>query len=303
MKRSNNILLLFLILFTLPAKAVNLPQVNLGATSFMDAVGGPVTLLETSLSQYSGNEFIDSEGKAIPGSNKFKALSMTSLIVHVTKKKIFGGYYGMQALIPVVNIDPNTDFGLNKNETGIGDLVISPLIIQWPEQQLFDKPFWQRFNLLISLPTGKYNEKSDVSIGNNAVSLNPYYAFTWQWAQRWETSARIHYLWNGKNTKPLIAENSKSTQAGEAIHTNFATSYQLNDKWRIGVSGYYLTQITNHRKNNTDVNNSKEKVFAIGPGFSYSHKDIAIRLNAYSESSVENRTKGSNITMTLTQLF
>ncbi len=303
MTQFKTFIMCLLMLLVSPVGAVNLPQVNLGTTAFMDAVGGPVTLFETSLYRYDGNSFNDSHGNKVPGHNKLNSFSATSLVVHVTENTIFGGYYGMQALIPMATVDPDTDFDLNESESGIGDLVISPLIIQWTEKKLFGRPFWQRFNLLISLPTGKYNENSDVSIGNNAISLNPYYAFTWQWAQRWETSMRIHYLWNGKNSKPLIAEHAQNTQAGQAFHTNFATSYQINDQWRVGLSGYYLTQTTNHKKNDRDINSSKERVFGVGPGFSYTHKDLSIRFNAYSESLVVNRTKGSSLIMTLTKLF
>ena len=68
----------------------------------------------------------------------------------------------------------------------------------------------------------------------------------------WKLSWRLHYLWNAKNKDPIKRITGPpggpwpdDTQAGQAIHLNFATSFEAMPKrLHVGVNGYYLKQIT-----------------------------------------------------------
>jgi hypothetical protein len=282
---------------------VNLPAVNLGGSSFMDGVAGPGWLFQETLSLYHATDITDSEGGTIPGNNEIDtgvALTQFSLI---TEKQLFGGLYGVEILLPLVNVDVDTEFGPSGSPTGIGDLIISPLIIQWMNGKMFDKPYWHRLNLDIVLPTGKYDRDKSVNIGSNAESFNPYYAFTLEMSPKFEISGRLHYLWNSENRDPNPRLASDDTQAGQAFHMNYAASYAFKPGWRAGLAGYYLKQLTDHRIDDADIANSKEQVFAIGPGISYTAKGHFFNLNTYFESSVENRAEGTNITLRYSKVF
>jgi len=282
---------------------VSLPPVNLGGTSFVDGVAGPGWFFQETISGYNSTNFNDSQGETIPGSNEVNisvALTQFSL---VTQKKLFGGYYGAEVLLPIVSADVDTEFGPNRSPTGIGDLIISPFIIQWTNGSLFGKPYWHRLNFNLVLPTGEYDRNKSVNIGSNIVSFNPYYAFTLELSPKFEISARLHYLWNSKNNDPNPLVASDYTQPGQAFHINYAASYAFKPGWRAGLAGYYLKQLTDHRIDNVDIANSKEQVFAIGPGVFYASRGHFFNLNAYFESSAENRPEGKNIILRYAKVF
>jgi hypothetical protein len=87
-------------------------------------------------------------------------------------------------------------------------------------------------------PLGRNSPDRPVNIGNNAWALNPYYAVTLYPAKRFETSWRIHYLWNATNHAPPVATGDSTTQAAQAIHFNATGSYEIVKNVYVGANGY-----------------------------------------------------------------
>ena len=277
-----------------------LPPVNLGHTSFMDGVAGPGTLVEQSFIQYKASEFIDSDKNDI-AEGDLTTTSLVTLIAHISDVKVMGAYYGAEILIPTVNVDFNL-FG-DEETSGLGDISVSPLILQWPSIEYWGVNFSQRLNLNVSLPTGKYKSRNNLNIGSNTYIFNPHYAATLQFTPRIETSLRFHYLWNGENDNPTEQSGFDTTQAGQAIHVNFAGSYMLSQQLRAGLSSYYLTQVTEQKINGISQDDSKESVFAIGGGLLFKNSLVNLHLNAYRELEAKNRTKGERFVFKLSKVF
>lgn len=296
-------LLLCLVSATSVQANVPLPAVNLGESGFEDGIAGPGLLFQETFSYYKSENFKDEVGNNLPGNNSVTTQVLLSHIAYFSEQKVFGAFYGAELLLPLVNVDLDTEFGLQKNTSQIGDITFSPLILQWTDTTLFGRPFWQRFNFSISLPTGNYDQYRDLNVGNNYISLNPHYAFTLQATEKYELSGRIHYLWNGKNSDPQPHVASESSQAGQAVHMNFAASYAVSQNWRIGLAGYYLKQFTEDKLNGAEVTGSKEKVFAIGPGVKYMNQGHSVNINLYSESGAENRTEGDKLTIRYSKVW
>ena len=282
---------------------VTLPSVNLGGTSFLDGVAGPGLLFEETIEYYHANRFTDFRGEKISGDNSVESwLSLTHL-AYLTKWKILGGYYGVEALVPAVRVDLDTDLGVRGHQGGLGDLILSPLVIQWVDHKIFNMLYFHRINFPFILPTGRYDKDSAINIGTHVYSFNPYYAFTLFITPKMETSWRLHYLWNSKNHSPPTSFHADHIQPGQAFHLNYALSYEIFDGWRVGMAGYYLNQITADRVENHKRDNSKEKVFAIGPGLMFSKKGFFFYLNAFYETGAENRPEGMKFSIRLSKVF
>lgn len=294
------LILLWLLSFNVIAQTA-LPPLNLGTTSFVDGMGGPGTLLEESFISYSSNTITDNQGKSIAQDSHIESFSAVTLIAHITKTKIWGGYYGLEILIPSAKL--NVDVFNKNKESGMGDISISPLILQWAGKELFNLPFNHRLNLSFIIPTGRYDKHKSLNIGSNALSFNPHYAFTVDLSQKMELSLRAHYLWNGKNNAPYSSLNLRHTQAGQAFHINLAGSYQLRSNLRVGLSGYYLKQLNQHEANGIALPNSLEEVFAMGPGLRFQSPLLTLHANAYVESSARNRSKGERLVFKISKVF
>jgi hypothetical protein len=152
--------------------------------------------------------------------------------------------------------------------------------------------FMHRFEFQMLLPTGRYDPDALLNAGSNFFSIDPYWAGTWFILPRWTASWRVHYLWNDENTNPAGGFNT--TQAGQAVHLNFASDYEVVSKHlRVGVNGYYLKQITDMKVNGDNVPDTREQVLGLGPGMVWHiSQNDHIFANVYFELAAENRPEG-----------
>ena len=272
----------------LAAPAYDQPAVNLGFTSFLDGAppAGPGWYFTEYLQYYHAQEFKDAPFD--PNLGVF--VSLNQLIYQSNQKLVLGGKWGLDLILPVVAFQNSSPLS---KQNGFGDLLVGPYL-QWDPIMGANGPFlFNRLELQCLVPTGAYDRYAPLNAGANFFSFNPYWAATLLPAPRWEVSWRLHYLWNGINDEPWVAYKANRTQAGQAIHLNFATSYELIAKrLRVGLNGYYLKQITASKVDGVSVP-GKEQVLGIGPGalYSFSPNDHLF-LNAYFETAAENRTEG-----------
>lgn len=285
------------------AADIPLPPVNLGDTSFEDGIAFPGWLVEETMGYYHAGQFNDHQGNKISGSNKATTQSATTHVAYLSKLRLLGGFYGAEFLLPLADVDLDTSFGPNERERGVGDLIVSPFILQWTDHKLFGMPYFHRFVCAVTLPTGKYDRDRPVNIGNNMVSINPYYAFTIMPSDKIEVSARLHYLWNSENDDPFVGLGAGTIQPGQAVHANFAVSYELVKGLRLGIDGYALQQITEDKVDGSSLTKSEERVFGIGPGIKWSGKGVSLYLNSYFETGAENRSEGSKVVFRLAKAF
>jgi hypothetical protein len=257
----------------------------------MDAIGGPGLLVRQAVGAYEAHRFVGSSGADTPGSNSVFAFTSITHLAYAAPFKVLGGYWGGEVLVPVVYASVTTPVG-SGSIGGVGDITFSPVVWQAPDTTVLGRPFFHFVDLDVVAPTGEYKSSALVTAGSNVWSFNPFYAFTWLLTERLETSWRLHYLWNSVNNSLGPGYGAASSQPGQVVHFNGATSFAVVSWLRAGVAGYFLRQITDSRANGVAVPGSLEQVAAIGPGLLASAVHIQFVLNGYAEFAAENRSEG-----------
>jgi len=292
-----------------PALAYMQPSVNLGFTSFMDGAppAGPGFYFTEYVEYYTANDFSDA---AFPtdGTSIDVWASLNQFIYQSNTPILFEGKWGLDVIVPFVWIDSAPDAVLPANGNGFGDVLVGPYL-QWdPIMGEFGPVFMHRVEFQMILPTGNYDEDKILNPGANAFSFDPYWAGTLFVTPKWTVSTRVHYLWNDKNDDPFVGLGLDEVQAGEAVHANFATSYEVVPKQlRLGLNGYWFKQISATEgtlAGNTRDLHDDEMVLAVGPGALMSFSpNTHLFLNAYWETETDSRPEGERFVVRLVHHF
>lgn len=270
------------------------PSVNLGFTSFVDGgpPAGPGVYFQQYFQYYTSDKFKDFP--ADPDLDVW--VSLSQLLYQSNQEVLLGGKWGLNAMLPVVGFDLDNAPPPMDDYSGVGDLLVGPFL-QWDPIMGENGPiFMHRIELQMIFPTGNYDEKYALNPGSNFFSFNPYWAATAFLTPQWTASWRLHYLWNDKNDDP--GQGLRDFQAGQAVHANFTTAYEVIPKQlRVGINGYWFKQTTDSEANGNDVD-GREKVFAIGPGLVWHlNQDQHLFFNAYQESGAAHRSEGERVTL------
>lgn len=302
-------LLAAVLIVTVPAGGQTLPSVNLGLTSFLDGgpPAGPGFYYQQYLQYYTADTLTNANGDDTGAIDDLDVwASLHQFIYQSDQPILFGGKWGVDVIVPIVGIDvqPSPGVPLTDNGAGLGDILIGPFI-QWDPIMGDNGPvFVHRVELQCIVPSGKYDNTETFNPGSGHFSFNPYWAATLWIQPRWTASVRAHYLWNDENDDPWIGWAANDVQAGQAIHVNFASAYEVLPKQlHVGVNGYYLKQITDAQINGVDVG-MREQVLGIGPGAVWHFSpDDHLFFNAYFETMSENRPEGMRFVLRWTHHF
>ncbi len=243
------------------------------------------------------------DGGSVPGANRLLVATALTHVAYVLPWSVLRSLVGFELIVPVVYLKQALG-GPGGEAVGLGDCVVSPLLIQLPTVAAGPVRLLHKLDFDFIVPTGSYSPSAPVSTGNHTWSVNPFYAFTLLLGERWEASFRLHYLWNSANADaPLEFAPAKSIQAGQAFHANGAVSFAVIPSLRVGVAGYVLRQLTEARIDGAAVPASQEQVAALGPGLLFQSGTTTIMANAYWEFAAQNRPEGFEAVVTVLHIW
>jgi len=309
-KQSSVVGLMLGLLCCQSAGAYDLPAVNLGFTSFLDGAppSGPGWYGQQYAQFYRSARLKDADGDnaLIPTPSGLSSaevdanIGLTQLVYQSDQPLLFNGKWGLNLMLPYASLDLDPDSGpIRASGANLGDLLVGPSL-QWDPIMGPNGPrLVQRVELQMLLPTGDYDADKAINPGSNVFSFNPYWAATFFATPKWTVSWRLHYLWNAKNDDPFRLLGADDTQAGQAMHLNFSSAYEVIPKrLRLGLNGYYLRELTDKRIDGDRISDSKEQVFGLGPGLVFHlSKHDHLFFNAYWETAAENRPEGSRFNL------
>lgn len=298
-----------------PQSAALTNGINTGGTSFLDGFTSttPGLAVVAYLRHNALDAIKDARGNDIPvfDNPRIDSTVLLTQFAYVTPYRLFGGSLGITALVPLVNLDAsfgrNSIATLRDNGAGVGDVTFGPYLQMPPVIRNGRPVFSQRFELDAVAPIGKYDGHRDLNQSSGYWSLIPSYAFTVLPTPRWEVSARINYIYNFRSERrPNLPPgfDFRNGQAGDAGWINFATSWEVAPKLRLGINAYYLTQFRDNRTNDQRVPDSRQRAFYAGPGgvWAFDAKNIVFA-NVYLPVEVRNAASGNNVNFEYVHVF
>jgi hypothetical protein len=258
-----------------------------GAEDFMaGAVPPPGNYFINYFEYYSADKFnVNGENK--DGFN-LKVAADVLRFIHVTDKKVLGGFWGVHAFIPLVyqNVDLEPSFTgapvkFEDSRASLGDIIVDPVIISW------HGPNWHAATGVdIFMPTGNYNKDRLANVGRNYWTFEPLVGFTLLPGAGIDISAKLMYDINTRN------DDTRYT-SGQEFHADYAVGKQMGPV-TAGLAGYYYKQMTSDEQNGVK-NGNRGQVAAFGPALKYDYKNMSLSLKYLFETEVRNRPVGDNL--------
>lgn len=264
-----------------------------GAEDFMSgAVPPPGTYFINYFDYYSADRFSDKNGKNMIPGFRLNVTADVLRLIHVTDRKILGGFWGMHLFVPVMNVDVKTKTPLGSdNKFGLGDIIVDPFILSW-----HGKNWHAATGVDIYIPTGSYDKNELANLGRNYWTFEPIVAGTYLADSGFEASAKLMYDFNTRNNHAslLAGPGAKTYLSGQEIHMDYALGQKIGD-FKLGVAGYYYQQVTDDRANGRTVDDSKGRVVALGPALKYDYRNMSFSFKYQFETAAENRPEGENL--------
>src|SRR5579883_1338737 len=227
----------------LPARAYDLPALNLDNTSFFDGAvpeTGPGFYGIQYLELYSADKFTDANGNrlALPRQSLDSVVPTTQGLFVADAKLLDLAHPGITVLVPVVaaiSVADGANGAALQAKDGLGDITIGAFLAFDPIMEDGRPLLAQSLELDVFAPTGRYSRNVAINPGSNFVSLDPFYAATLWLTPQVTVSGRFHYLWNAPNDAPNVSFGSgaRTVQAGQAFHANLAAHYRLDERWGV----------------------------------------------------------------------
>jgi hypothetical protein len=243
---------------------------------------------------YISDRLNDRHGNEVPVD--FEAFGYANAIrpVWITSKKVLGGFYGMDVLVPLVYKDVKLKaVGKSDSQFNLGDIFVEPITLSWHWKQAdfgVGYGFWA--------PSGDYDPRQLANTGlgfwgHMATVGGTVYADA---EKTWSFSVLTRYEINHENDDLGITP-------GNTLSLEWGISKAFRKFYEVGVAGYWQQQTT--EDSGSGATDALDYVVAIGPEINIVCPKLMLftSLRYNYEIDSKDRPQGHTITLTLTKRF
>lgn len=268
---------------------------------------------------YRADDLKDNNGDDIDVFDNASVYAEVMRFIWVSNLKVLGADYGQHLFVPILHTDINFSVPLGPrgkkhySDTNLPYLIYSPAFFAWHACQGTVHTVLGLADTFIPL----YNEDEGnlASIGRNFWTVEPVFGVTWLPTKKWELSIKLGYDFNTEQEDyPHPSGLEFDRVPGQEFHFDYNASYAILENWRLGAGGYFYHQVTEDdfdldgfpapvRRALEESEDDLSRVWAIGPGVWYQHKNMFFELRSQFEASAENITQGFNTWFKFIYLF
>lgn len=241
-------------------------------------------------SYFESDRLNDSNGDRLPVDFQVKTLVETLRFMYVSDIEVGGAKLWGQLVVPVVHLDLALP-GVSDTRFGVADITTTVGLAWHPDQH-------QSFVLGVdfALPTGSYDSDRAANIGLNHWSVQPTLGYHYLDTEGLELGAVARIIFNSENP-------DTDYRSGNEFVLDYAVGWNFG-RFKIGATGYYLTQLTDDSGPMAAVDGHRGRGFAIGPALTYNFTP-ATQLSASWEHDViaKNRAQGDTVWLNFASKF
>lgn len=246
---------------------------------------------------YNPDTMTDNNGDALPIGFELDAFATAHRFVYVSNKKILGGNWFANVIVPFVDKDITIEAaGVSESQSlSLGDMTFEPFAINW------NGPRWDAAAAIaVIAPTGEYNSTEPASVGmgywSTMFTIGGTYYF--DEPKSWTVSALTRTLMNGEQDETDITPGSEFV-----VEYGLGKQLQAGDFLiRPGFCGYAYWQLSEDDGTDDDT---KKRSFAVGGevNFLYLPYLLQVNLRYVDEFNTENNSESDMFVLTLTKSF
>ncbi len=213
-------------------------------------------------------------------------------LIWITGKKILGGFYGMDTIIPFAYQDLEAG-EFSGSDFSLGDIFVEPITISWHGDN-WDAAagygFWA--------PSGDFSQTDPVAPGKGywTQMLTGGMTYYPDEGRLWSLSALNRYEFNQE-------QKDTGVTPGQYWTVEWGIGRSVTKTFTAGLAGYH--QMATTAASDDAASAMKDHATALGPevAFAFPGCGFFASVRYLFEASAENRPEGSTVTITLTKKF